>query len=103
MDYCALYNICNSTAGVDVLLGSGAPSRTIPLQDDDGVIRYYPQAAVRQMSFPPGQAPSFSGNDMSIEFNSKANFYFDGSDENSKIGHDQYSFLTVAIHEYVPG
>jgi hypothetical protein len=87
---------------VDLILGAGAPTRTIPLLDDDSNYRYYPQAVVRQMNFPAGLAPSLSGYDVAIQFNSNANFYFlEATQNNATIQTDQYSFLTVALHEYI--
>jgi hypothetical protein len=98
-DFCQQYNQCNDTAGVDVILGGSVPARTFPLVDDDGAVRYYPQAVVRQFEFPPGQAPQCGPSDILMEFNSKANFWFD-TQNNSAIASDQYDFLTIAIHEY---
>lgn len=98
-DFCAQYNQCNESAGVDVTLGGSVPARTFPLVDDDGVVRYYPQAVVRQMDFPPGQTPQCGPSDILMEFNSKANFWFD-TENNTAIQSDQYDFLTIAIHEY---
>lgn len=97
-DFCAEYGACNSTASVDIILGGAVPARTFPLIDDDGVVRYYPQAVVRQMYFPPGHAPQSAPYDIVMEFNSKANFWFQSSNT-STIQPDQYDFLTIAIHE----
>jgi hypothetical protein len=100
-DYCTVPGVCNRTTGsIEAILGGGVPSRTFPLIDADGVVRYYPQAVVRQMQFPPNQQPQCAPGDMMLIFNSKANFFYYSS--NGTIGSDQYDFLTVAIHEYPP-
>ena len=98
-DFCTQYKQCDNTAEVDVILGGSVPARTFPLVDDDGVVRYYPQAVVRQMNFPRGQAPQYGPSDILMEFNSNANFWFNTLD-NSAIQPNQYDFLTIAIHEY---
>jgi len=98
-DYCSDSDICNGTnTATEAILGGGVPSRTFPLIDDDDVVRYYPQAVVRQMQFPPNQQPQCAPGDMYLVFNSKANFFYYSSNET--IESDQYDFLTVAIHEY---
>lgn len=77
------------------------PARTFPLVDPDRIVRYYPQAAVRQMHFPPGEAPQWGPTDILMEFNSKANFYFQSPNSTANIESDEYDFLTIVIHEYV--
>lgn len=52
------------------------------------------------MKFPRGQAPQCKSVDISIEFNSEANFFFERPN-NGTIQSDQFDFLTVAIHEYI--
>jgi hypothetical protein len=100
-NYCNVPGICNrTTTNIEAILGGGVPSRTFPLIDSDGVVRYYPQAVVRQMTFPPNQKPQCAPGDMMLIFNSEANFFYYSSNET--IGSDQYDFLTVAIHEYTP-
>lgn len=100
-DFCSTYNQCNTTSGTDVILGGAVPARTFPLVDSDGVVRYYPQAVVRQMDFAPGTAPKCGPSDILMEFNSKANFFYQ-LPNTTTITADQFDFLTVAIHEYVP-
>lgn len=99
VDFCAQYKVCNFSAGVDTVLGGAVPTRTFPLIDDDDVVRYYPQASVRQMSFPKGESPQFASCEILMEFNSKANFFF-LYPNTTTIQSDQYDFLTVALHEY---
>ena len=79
-------------------ISGSAPARTFPLIDDDDVVRYYPQAAVRQMDFPRSQAPILGSCDILMEFNSRANFWFQYPNT-TKIRSDQYDFLTIALHE----
>jgi hypothetical protein len=99
-DFCATYGQCNSSAGTDVILGGAVPARTFPLVDNDGVVRYYPQAVIRQMDFPPGESPQCGPSDILMEFNSKANFFYQ-KPNTTTIQPDQFDFLMVAIHEYV--
>ena len=98
-DFCATYNQCNTTAGTDVILGGAVPARTFPLVDSDRVVRFYPQAVVRQMDFPRGTAPTCGPSDILMEFNSKADFFYQ-QPNTTTIQADQFDFLTVAIHEY---
>ena len=100
-DFCTTYSQCNTTSGTDVILGGAVPARTFPLVDSDGVVRYYPQALVRQMDFAPGTSPKCGPSDILMEFNSKANFFYQ-KPETTTIQPDQFDFLTVAIHEYLP-
>lgn len=53
------------------------------------------------MDFPKNQAPQFGASDILMEFNSKANFFF-AYPNTTTIQSDQYDFLTVALHEYLP-
>jgi hypothetical protein len=99
-DFCSVYGACNSSADTDVILGGAVPARTFPLIDDDGTVRYYPQAVVRQMHFPSGQTPQCGPSDVLMEFNSNVNFHYE-KPNNTTIQPDQYDFLTVAIHEYI--
>jgi hypothetical protein len=100
MNFCSQYGICNDTSIVDVVLGAAQPARTFPLIDNDGVVRYYPQAVVRQMKFPQNLQISFASTDILIEFNSNVNFYYQRPNtNNATIQSDQYDFLTVATHE----
>ena len=99
-DFCALYQECSSASGVDVILAFANPSQKFPLIDDDGVVRLYPQAVVRQMTSLKGEIPHHLPSDILMEVNSQANFWFQYPNTTS-IRPDQYDFLTVAIHECV--
>ena len=98
-DFCTRYGRCDSSSYVDLILGGAVPARTIPLVDDDGTVRYYPQAVVRQMVFPSGQTPQYGTHDILMEFNSNAKFYFENPEGDENIHSYEYDFLTVAIHE----
>ncbi|CAG8474545.1 hypothetical protein C2G38_2186729 [Gigaspora rosea] len=50
IDFCIALGECNSNSKY-ITLGSAIPARTIQLQDDDGRIRTYPQALVKQFQF----------------------------------------------------
>jgi hypothetical protein len=103
IDFCQVYGVCNNSANVDVILGGAVPARTFPLIDDDGVVRYYPQAVIRQMYFPQGDAPQCGPIDALLEFNSNANFWYQKpNSDNTTIATNQFDFLTIAIHEYTP-
>ncbi|CAG8438167.1 10723_t:CDS:2 [Acaulospora colombiana] len=77
--------------------GAASPSRAIPLQDNDGTIRYYPQALVKQMQFPAH--PEFETYDITALFSSSANLFFKGD---SAIQLDQYDFEYIVTHDYLP-
>ena len=77
--------ILNSKIKVDVtfremeeprLLRSAGPLRAIPLKDDDGIERMYPQSLVKQFQFP--SHPEFAFVDIVADFNSLAPFWFEG-------------------------
>jgi hypothetical protein len=100
-DFCAAYGVCGLSAETDTVLAGAVPARTFPLVDDDGVVRFYPQAAVRQMDFPRNQTPQFGSCDILVEFNSNANFWFPYPNTTA-INSAQYDFLVIALHEYCP-
>ncbi|CAG8623439.1 5299_t:CDS:2 [Acaulospora morrowiae] len=79
-------------------LGSAKPARTIPLQDQDGIIRLYPQALVKQMQFP--SHPEFSTYDITALFSSTADVFFK---EDVTIQTNQYDFEYIVTHEYIHG
>ncbi|GBB84486.1 hypothetical protein RclHR1_11050003 [Rhizophagus clarus] len=98
LDFCASLGKCPNGSGL-VILGGATPARTIPLQDDDGLVRLYPQALVKQFQFE--QHPSFGPFDIMALFNAGgASFWFDGD---PPITHDQQDFLYVILHEIVHG
>ncbi|CAG8434808.1 4191_t:CDS:2 [Scutellospora calospora] len=83
----------------DSVLCGASPARTIPLQDDDGLVRQYPQALVKQFQFQ--SHPEYGPYDILAMFNSAGtNFWFDGD---GKIKPDQQDFLYVVLHEIIHG
>lgn len=80
-------------------LGAAGPARLIPLTDDDGAVRLFPQALVKQLQL--SQHPEFSEFDISAGFNSDNSiFWFRGDPE---IGKDQVDFELVLVHEFLHG
>lgn len=54
------------------------------------------------MDFPQGVAPQYGPSDILMEFNSGTNFYFENPKTGTSIQSNEYDFLTIAIHEYLP-
>ncbi|CAG8588123.1 1105_t:CDS:2 [Paraglomus occultum] len=96
-DFCQSFNDCPTNGFLT--LGGAAPARTLPLKDDDGKTRFFPQALVKQMN--PQSRPQFSSFDILAMFNSVANFWFE--DDNTPIRQDQSDFTFVILHELVHG
>nr|CAG8585595.1 11661_t:CDS:2 [Entrophospora candida] len=81
------------------ILGAAGPSRVMPLSDPtDNIKRLYPQALVKQFSLT--NAPQFGDIDIDAQFNSGANFWFDGD---PPITASQPNFHTVVLHEMFHG
>ncbi|CAG8487377.1 15954_t:CDS:2 [Racocetra persica] len=98
VDFCVVMGECGGKTGL-VTLGGASPARTIPLQDDDGLVRLYPQALVKQFQF--NIHPEYGPYDILAMFNSAGtNFWFDGD---GKIKPDQQDFLYVVLHEMIHG
>ncbi|CAI2174399.1 5468_t:CDS:1 [Funneliformis geosporum] len=97
LDFCKALGECPK--GGFVTLGGATPARTIPLQDNDGLVRLYPQALVKQFQFK--QHPSFGPFDITALFNAVgASYWFEGD---PPISREQQDFLYVAIHEMIHG
>lgn len=100
MSFCSAMSICSE--GTDILsLAAAAPARTIPLVDDDGVTRLYPQAVVKQFGSLLESVPQFSTVDVNLNINSDASFYF--SSQANSISSSQSDFLYVVLHEIMHG
>ncbi|CAG8446964.1 2398_t:CDS:2 [Diversispora eburnea] len=98
LDFCAVLGQCEGNPGL-ITLGGAAPTRTIPLQDDDGLVRLYPQSLVKQFQFK--QHPQFGTFDITALFNSAGtDFWFQGD---PKIKPEQQDFLYVVLHEMMHG
>ncbi|GBC05288.1 hypothetical protein RclHR1_06150014 [Rhizophagus clarus] len=94
-DLCTVYpdNICND------LSGAAYPTQFYLLQDDDGMSRLYPQSLVKQFQFP--NTPKFKEFDISAEFNSKGDFWFQEDLSNIKPG--QGDIFWTICHELMHG
>ncbi|KAI9597239.1 hypothetical protein BDF19DRAFT_412224 [Syncephalis fuscata] len=79
-------------------LGKAAPARTMIIKDSDGISRVYPQSLIKQL--PSQTHPAYDKYDIVAEFNSDANFWFDGD---GQIKGKQSDFLFVAVHELIHG
>ncbi|OLL24988.1 hypothetical protein NEOLI_003605 [Neolecta irregularis DAH-3] len=79
-----------------ILIGSAAPARTIPLEDEDNVIRFYPQALIKQFNLT--SALLYGPYDIQAIFNSDSEFSFDDS-----ITTNQSDFRYVSLHELIHG
>ncbi|CAG8776864.1 3124_t:CDS:2 [Dentiscutata erythropus] len=98
IDFCVSMGECGGKSGL-VTLGGACPARSIPLQDDDGLVRLYPQALVKQFQFKTH--PEYGPYDILAMFNSAGtNFWFEGD---GNMGHDQQDFLYVVLHELIHG
>ncbi|CAH1756461.1 2112_t:CDS:2 [Entrophospora sp. SA101] len=98
-DFCAQNVVDCTTQSGFVTLGGASPARTIFLQDDDGFVRLYPQALVKQFQFP--KHPGFGPFDIFAMFNSVGSKYWFQGDP--PITPDQQDFLYVVLHEMVHG
>ncbi|KXN71618.1 hypothetical protein CONCODRAFT_78246 [Conidiobolus coronatus NRRL 28638] len=81
-------------------LGKAQTTRYHPLRSDDGKSRLYPQSLVKQLS-KTSLRGSLAPYDITAEFNSDANFYFQS--EGGQISRGQSDFLLVVSHELVHG
>ncbi|CAG8486174.1 13085_t:CDS:2 [Cetraspora pellucida] len=93
-----ILNATFSNLGNPNLLGVATPSRFIPLISEDGVPRLYPQSLVKQFKF--DVHPEFNSYDISAQFNSAVNFWFDGD---GPINPTQQNIHTVILHELFHG
>lgn len=98
--FCQTLGLCNDQSQSNVLaLAAAAPARTIPLLDDDGVTRLYPQSVVKQFSYI--QTPQYGPFDIILNINSEALFYYPV--KGGKISPMQTDFLMVVMHELMHG
>ena len=82
--------------------GSASASRYIPLQDDDGRVRFYPQALVKQFNL--ASEPTYAPFDLRARFNSRPevrNSWFRGDPDPS--GYSSSDFLGTVVHELLHG
>ncbi|CAG8711489.1 17757_t:CDS:2, partial [Gigaspora rosea] len=82
-------------------IGNAGPSRFIPLQDKDNVVRLYPQALAKQFQF--DTHPEFAPNDIIAAFTSASNNIFWFRDDPSPPTNTQVDFVLVVVHELIHG
>jgi hypothetical protein len=95
--FCTNMNDCDK---VHQTLGQARVTRYHQLRGDDGKVRLYPQALVKQIS-QTAKKTSFHESDILADFNSDANFYFQS--QGGKISNQQSDFLFVVSHELIHG
>jgi len=81
-----------------IILGAAGPLRSMPMKDDDGIERLYPQALVKQFQLP--SHPEFAPFDIVADFNSLVPFWFEGDPPITK---NQIGFLELVLHELMHG
>ncbi|RHZ70607.1 hypothetical protein Glove_269g14 [Diversispora epigaea] len=95
-DFCKEFNQCPYDN--QFLIGEASAAQFIPMKDSDRIVRYYPQALVKQLGNPNNA--QYNDYDILAAFNSQANLYFKGD---LPIGNEQYDFEYVVTHEYIHG
>ncbi|KAI9291180.1 hypothetical protein K502DRAFT_297340, partial [Neoconidiobolus thromboides FSU 785] len=100
----SFYPFCQSMGqcpeGSSYMVGQAGPLRSLPISDDKGAVRLYPQALYKQLMTSKQQDIKYSQYDIFAEFNSEAPYYF----PNSKVkGGDRVNFLDVVSHELLHG
>ncbi|RHZ84077.1 hypothetical protein Glove_85g154 [Diversispora epigaea] len=81
------------------ILGSAGSARKIPLISDDKIIRFYPQALVKQFSLDPH--PEYSDLDIIAHFNAGQEWWF--RNDNVAIEPEQIDFNELILHELIHG
>ncbi|CAI2178458.1 1626_t:CDS:1 [Funneliformis geosporum] len=92
-DFCKALNECDGT-----ILGAASAARTIPLLDDDKVVRQYPQALAKQFLLDP--TPKWGPFDIQAFFNAQADLFFKGD---GVIKKNQFDFEYIILHELIHG
>ncbi|CAI2188096.1 2995_t:CDS:2, partial [Funneliformis geosporum] len=80
------------------ILGSARPFRSMPIKDDDGIERLYPQSLVKQLQLT--SHPEFAPVDIVADFNSLVDLWFEGD---PPITSKQIGFLELILHELMHG
>ncbi|CAG8593885.1 15194_t:CDS:2, partial [Funneliformis mosseae] len=80
------------------ILGSARPFRLMPIKDDDGIERLYPQSLVKQLQLT--SHPEFAPVDIIADFNSLVALWFEGD---PPITSKQVGFLELILHELMHG
>ncbi|RUS28577.1 hypothetical protein BC938DRAFT_481716 [Jimgerdemannia flammicorona] len=94
--FCQQINDCGNNNFIT--LGGSYPARTVPIQDSDGIGRFYPQGLVKQLNLK--NPPKYGLYDITSMFNADAPFYFT---EDGQITNTQSDFLFVILHEFMHG
>ncbi|EEB09477.2 hypothetical protein SJAG_04685 [Schizosaccharomyces japonicus yFS275] len=85
-------------------VASAQPARLLPLLDDDGLVRYYPQSVVKQFSLNTNGADvSFAEYDVEMYIYPHSNLYYDTGDNSTTIQSNQVDLLHVVLHELMHG
>ncbi|KAL1922900.1 uncharacterized protein VTP21DRAFT_9276 [Calcarisporiella thermophila] len=80
--------------------GLARPTRLMLLEDDDQIVRFYPQPLVKQLTFSP--RPAYATYDITAEFNAEHDWHFwaDGPDLGAA---NRTDFEETVIHELIHG
>jgi len=97
---------CNADDPTRRKLGQAYPYASHPAiavnpADGDTDIYLYPQALFKQLNIVSKGIPDYAEYDITAEFNSDVNWYFDQNDD--RIDDEQHDFVYVAIHELIHG
>ncbi|KAL1925198.1 uncharacterized protein VTP21DRAFT_81 [Calcarisporiella thermophila] len=92
-------DVCKKS-GMMPSVGGALPARMLLLQDDDNMLRVYPQALVKQMDISP--RPQFNQYDILMEFNSELPWHF--LEDGPKLKYsNQTDFTHAVLHEMLHG
>ncbi|KAI8372654.1 hypothetical protein EDC96DRAFT_438776 [Choanephora cucurbitarum] len=80
-------------------LGGSSPARAMPLLSNDGLLRLYPQALVKQFGL--ADHPAYASYDILSVFNADAPFWFE--DDGIPINPNEADFTFVVLHEFMHG
>nr|CAG8555899.1 5157_t:CDS:2 [Entrophospora candida] len=89
----------NITCNFPKKLGFARPTRSIGLKGGDGVVRLYPQSLVKQFGL--ATHPEFLSSDITAEFNSDQEYWFE--DDVTPITPKQTAFVLLTTHELMHG
>ncbi|KAL1923380.1 uncharacterized protein VTP21DRAFT_8360 [Calcarisporiella thermophila] len=94
--FCSNIKQCGN--GNTVPIGFTKPSALIPIEDEEGAKRMYPQALVRQLN--TSTRYEYTPFDIETIFNSDVKYWFDGDGD---IQTNQQDFLMTILHELIHG
>ncbi|KAI8372421.1 hypothetical protein BD560DRAFT_394897 [Blakeslea trispora] len=96
VSFCAVGNECGKKM---MTLGGSSPARAMPLLSNDGLLRLYPQALVKQFGL--ADHPAYASYDILSVFNADAPFWFEEDD--TPISSNEADFTFVVLHEFMHG